>query len=192
MASLRAMLSLVLVMTLLLGVVYPVVVTAIAQIVLPHHANGSLVEKEGRVIGSRLLGQTFTAPKYFWSRLSATTPPYNAAASTGSNFAPGNPKLLAEVNERLAALRKADPKNKISVPIDLVTASGSGLDPHISLAAARYQIPRIAAARGMKTDELNALVEAHTVIPGFGLYGLAYVNVLELNLALDELKGTRP
>jgi len=186
MKNLRTAFSLLLILTLLLGGIYPLVVMGFAQTFFHHRAGGSLILRGDRVLGSSLLGQEFTSPKYFWGRLSATTPPYNAAASGASNFSPANPKLLEAVNARIAALKKADPQNKARIPVDLVTASGSGLDPHISHAAADYQIARVAAARGMKESQVKALVEQYTEKPGFGLLGDPYVNVVKLNLALDE------
>jgi K+-transporting ATPase ATPase C chain len=173
-------------LTVLTGVVYPLVVTAIAQLAFPLEANGSLVEVHGRVVGSHLLGQAFASPRYFWSRPSATSPgSYNSAASSGSNLGPTNPALRAAVTQRVAALRAADPRHTASVPVDLVTASGSGLDPHISPAAAAYQVARIAHARGLTEDQVRDLVTAHTEGRTFGLLGEPRVNVLELNLALD-------
>jgi len=185
-SSIRAALGLLLIMTILLGGVYPLLVLGFAQTFFPHKAEGSLIERGGKVVGSSLLGQQFDSPKYFWGRLSATTPAYNAAASSGSNFNPANPKLLEAANARIAALQKADPANKEPVPVDLVTSSASGLDPHISLAAAEYQAPRVAGARNMKTEIVEQLVKKYTEAPGFGLLGEPYVNVLRLNMALDE------
>lgn len=186
MKNLRPAISLLLILTFLLGGAYPLAVTAVAQILFHHKANGSLIEKDGKVIGSALLGQQFTDSKYFWGRLSATTPPYNAAASAASNLSPANPELLKAVNGRIAALHKADPGNQALIPVDLVTSSASGLDPDISLDAAYYQLARVAKARGMKEDAVKALVERHIHKPLFGLLGEPYVNAVELNLALDE------
>lgn len=181
-----------LVLTLLTGGIYPLMVTGVAQIVFPHQANGSLITRQGTVLGSELIGQPFDQPKYFWGRLSATgTFPYNAfnaadlTASSGSNFGPSNPALLRAVQTRIAALKAADPGNSMPIPVDLVTASGSGLDPHISMAAALYQIPRVARARGMTVDAVSALVNRYTTGRQFGILGEPTVNVLELNLALD-------
>lgn len=186
--SLRAAFSLLLLMTLLLGAVYPLAVTAVSQLLFAQRAHGSLIERGGKVVGSALLGQEFTEEKYFWGRLSATTPPYNAGASGGSNLSPANPKLLDAANVRIAALQQADPQNTSLIPVDLVTASASGLDPHISVAALEYQVSRVAKVRGMKPGDVRALVEKNTENPGFGLLGEPYVNVLRINLALDEKK----
>ena len=179
-----------LVLTVLTGVLYPLVVTAIAQIAMPAQANGSLIERDGRPVGSTLIGQAFTGPGYFWSRPSATGPmPYNAAASSGSNLGPTNPALEEAVRERIAALRAADPGNLAPVPVDLVTSSGSGLDPHISPAAADFQLARVARERGMDSEDLRALVGEYTDGRTFGLLGEPRVRVLELNLALDAAAG---
>jgi len=185
-ASIRAPIVLLLVLCVLLGFAYPLLVMGAAQTFFPHKANGSLITRGGKVIGSTLLGQEFSDPKYFWGRLSATTPPYNAAASGASNFSPANPKLLEAANARIAALQQADPKNKVRIPVELVTASASGLDPHISLAAADYQLPRVARTRHMKEEDVASLVKKYTENPGLGLLGTKYVNVVKLNLALDE------
>jgi K+-transporting ATPase ATPase C chain len=171
---------------ILLGIVYPLAVTAIGQVLFPHKVSGSLITRAGEVVGSALLGQSFDSPKYFWGRLSATTPPYNPSASGGSNFSPNNPKLLEAVKARVDALHKADPANTDPIPVDLVTASGSGLDPHVSLAAIEYQLPRVAGARNMKPEDVQALVNANTEDFGFGLFQAPYVNVLKLNMVLDE------
>ncbi len=186
-SSARAAVVLLLISTILLGGVYPLIVYAVSQLVFSGNASGSLVMKDGKVIGSELLGQEFTDNKYFWGRLSATTPAYNATASTGSNLSPANPKLLEAVNARVDALKKADPDNKAKIPVDLVTASASGLDPHISLLAAEYQIDRIAAARGLNPDDIQAMIMSH-ISSQSQIFGDPYVNVLELNLALDEMK----
>lgn len=188
-ATARAAAGMLLLLTLLLGVIYPLLVTSIAQTVFHAQANGSLIERNGKVIGSELLGQEFTQAKYFWGRLSATTPPYNAAASAGSNFSPANPKALAAAKARLSALARHEAKKGAKTPADLVTASGSGLDPHISVEAAEYQVARVAHARGMKELEVRALMEAHIEENGFGFLGAPYVNVLLLNLALDQGSG---
>ena len=178
--------------TLLTGLLYPLAVTGMAQAVFPAQANGSILTAEGVAVGSTLIGQPFTDPAYFWSRPSATGPfPYNAAASSGSNLAPTNPALLDAVEERIAALRAADPESKLPVPIDLVTASASGLDPHISPAAAEYQVTRVAEARGLDVGQVAALVQEHTAERQIGFLGEPRVNVLELNMALDEL-AVRP
>ncbi|MBI3430971.1 MAG: potassium-transporting ATPase subunit KdpC [Hydrogenophilales bacterium] len=182
-----ALLMLVL-MTVLTGGVYPLLVTGIAQGIFPRQSNGSLIVQDGEVVGSELIGQPFTDPKYFWSRPSATSPmPYNAGASSGSNLGPLNPALEETVKARIAALKAADPANAAPIPVDLVTASGSGLDPHISPASARWQVPRIARIRGLGEDEVIHLIDAHTEGRQFGLLGEPRVNVLTLNLALDHL-----
>lgn len=184
----RPALVLFVLFTLLTGVVYPLLVTAVAQTTFPHQANGSLIEHEGMIVGSELIGQPFSDPAYFWSRPSATTPyPYNAAASAGSNLAASNPALTAQVQARIAALQAADPGNPLPIPVDLVTASGSGLDPHISVAAAQYQANRVAQARGLSITEVNKLIEANMDGRFLGLLGEPRVNVLKLNLALDDL-----
>jgi K+-transporting ATPase ATPase C chain len=176
-------------LSLLTGVVYPLVVTGIAKVAFPSQADGSIVTRDGKLVGSRLLGQPFSRPEYFWSRPSATSPqPYNGAASTGSNLGPTNPALAAAITARVEALRQLDPDNGRPVPIDLVTASGSGLDPHISAAAAEYQVPRVARARGMSETEVRRLVAQHTEARTLGVLGEPRVNVLELNLALDTLR----
>jgi K+-transporting ATPase ATPase C chain len=176
-------------MTALTGVAYPLFVTAIAQAVFPQQANGSLIEKDGQVLGSSLIGQPFAGPKYFWSRASATSPmPYNGASSSGSNQGPTNPALKEAVEGRVKALRDAGGDPATPVPVDLVTASGSGLDPHISPAAAEYQIGRIAKQRGVSAEKIRSLVEKHTEGRSFGFLGEPRVNVLRLNLALDAAK----
>jgi K+-transporting ATPase ATPase C chain len=187
MQSIRISVLLFIFLTLLLGVVYPAAVTGIAQAVFPHQAEGSLITgKDGKVLGSELIGQNFSDPKYFWGRLSATSPqPYNAASSSGSNFGVNNPALHDAVKGRVDALQKADPDNKTPIPVDLVTASGSGLDPHISLAAANYQISRVAKARGLQYDAVKDLVTQHSQGRFLGILGEPVVNVLTLNLALD-------
>jgi K+-transporting ATPase ATPase C chain len=174
---------------LLTGIAYPLVVTGISQGLMPVQANGSLIIKDGKPVGSGLIGQSFSDPKYFWSRPSATGPtPYNAAASSGSNQGPTNPALLDAVKARVQALRDADPGNQQPVPVDLVTASASGLDPHISPAAAEYQLARVARVRNLDPDAVRKLVAEHTEGRQFGIFGEPRVNVLELNLALDALR----
>ena len=180
-------LRMLVVLSLLTGVIYPYLVTGIAQLAFPRAANGSLIQADGKALGSTLIGQPFDDPKYFWSRPSATSPqPYNAAASSGSNQGPRNPALADAVKDRIKALRDADPDNKAPVPVDLVTASGSGLDPDISIGAAQYQLHRVAKARGMPEDKLRALVDESTLGRTFGILGEPRVNVLALNLALDR------
>jgi K+-transporting ATPase ATPase C chain len=171
------------------GLIYPLVVTGLAQLVFPRQANGSLITQNGQTVGSTLIGQSFDDPKYFWGRLSATGPfPYNAAASSGSNLGPTNPALLDAVKARIAALQAADPSNTQLIPVDLVTASGSGLDPDISVAAALYQIPRVARLRGLSESAVRTLVDKYTTGRQFGFLGEPRVNVLKLNLALDAIK----
>ncbi len=184
---LRPALLMLIVMSVLTGVVYPVVVTVIAQVAFPRQANGSLVMKDGKAVGSALIGQPFDDPKYFWSRPSATSPfADNAAASSGSNLSPTNPALVKAVQDRVEALRAADPGNSAPVPVDLVTASASGLDPHISPAAALYQVSRVAKARKTDPAEVRQLVERHVESRTLGVLGEPRVNVLALNLALDR------
>lgn len=185
-AHLRPALMTLVLFTLITGVAYPLLVTGVAQGVFPGRANGSLIVKDGKVVGSALIGQPFDDPRYFWSRPSATSPfPYNAAASSGSNLSPTNPALIGAVQGRVDALRAADPTNRAPVPVDLVTASGSGLDPHISPAAALYQVPRVARERTLSPDAVRALVDRHTEGRWLGFLGEPRVNVLALNLALD-------
>jgi K+-transporting ATPase ATPase C chain len=175
-----------LLLTLVTGVVYPLVVTGIAQVIFPTAANGSVLVRDGKPVGSALIGQPFSDPRYFWGRPSATSPfPYNGAASGGSNLGPTNPALADTVKQRIAALRAADPENTKPVPVDLVTASGSGLDPQISPAAAEFQVERVARARGMNAEEVRRLVTAATQKRQWRIFGEPRVNVLQLNLALD-------
>ncbi|MFL6697112.1 MAG: potassium-transporting ATPase subunit KdpC [Vitreoscilla sp.] len=184
---LRPALSLFVTLSVLTGLLYPLLVTGLAQLVFPETANGSVVERHGVAIGSTLIGQPFQAPGHFWSRPSATSPmPDNGDASSGSNLGPTNPALVDAVKARVAALRAADPGNLAPVPVDLVTASASGLDPHISVAAARYQVARVARATGMPVDRVQALVDRRTEEPLGGWLGEARVNVLLLNLDIDE------
>ncbi len=185
----RPAIVLFLILSVITGMVYPVVVTGIAHVAFPAQAAGSLIVKDGKAIGSRLIGQSFSDPKYFWGRPSATTPqPYNGLASTGSNLGPLNPALMDAIKPRIQALREADPGNTAPVPVDLVTASGSGLDPEISVAAANYQAARVAHVRGLQPQAVEALIAAHTQGRVLGVLGEPRVNVLELNLVLDSLK----
>ncbi len=187
--SLRPAAVLLGVFTLITGIAYPMAVTGVAQVAFPEQANGSLLERDGRIVGSALIGQAFDEPRYFWGRPSATSRhAYDARASTGSNLGPSNPALRSAVRDRVAALRAAHPEHGVQpVPVDLVTASGSGLDPHISSAAALFQIARVARARGLSEDQLRTLVEQHVEGRTFGILGEPRVNVLRLNLALDGL-----
>ena len=184
---LRPALVLFALLSVITGLLYPLVITGVAQVAFPHQANGSLITSQGKVVGSELIGQPFAGPDYFWSRPSATgTVAYNAAASSGSNLGPSNPALHQAVADRIAALRQADASATGPVPADLVTASGSGLDPHISPAAAHYQAPRIARARGLPVAEVTQLIEGHTEGRALGLFGEPRVNVVRLNLALQR------
>jgi len=183
--------------TVLTGLAYPLVVTGIGQVLFPGNANGSLIKENGKIVGSELIGQPFSDPRYFWSRLSATGPfPYNAAASSGSNYGPTNPALFDAVKGRIKQLRDADSTNTLPIPVDLVTASGSGLDPHISVAAALYQLNRVARDRNMSVGQVRSLVNQYTEGRQFGFLGEPSVNVLLLNLALDtvqmQTEGRKP
>jgi len=185
--ELKPALLIFVILTLITGAAYPALVTAIAQLAFKGEANGSLIERGGKTVGSRLIGQPFSDPKYFWGRPSATAPmPYNAGASGGSNQGPLNPALEDAVKARIAALKAADPGNGAAIPVDLVTASGSGLDPHISPAAATYQVARVARVRGLAPEAVQQLVAAHTEGRQLGFLGEPRVNVLALNLALDQ------
>jgi K+-transporting ATPase ATPase C chain len=189
-AQLKSAALMLVALTVLTGVVYPLVVTGIAQAAFSRQAQGSLIERDGKLVGSALIGQPFSDPKYFWPRPSSTGPvPYNAGASSGSNQGPLNPALADAVKARVDALRKADPNNTAPVPVDLVAASGSGLDPHITPAAAEYQVARVARTRGLAPDQVRSLVAEHTQGRQFGFLGEPRVNVLKLNLALDALKS---
>ncbi|WP_233839935.1 potassium-transporting ATPase subunit KdpC [Dyella sp. 2HG41-7] len=188
----RNAVSMLLVMTLITGIAYPLIATGVAQVLFPHQANGSLIEKSGKPIGSELIGQYFDDPKYFWGRPSATTPqPNNGTASNGSNLGPSNTALRDAVQQRIDALHKADPGNGAPVPEDLITASGSGLDPQISPAAAQYQIARVARVRKLGEDQVQGLIVKYTEGRQLGLLGEPRVNVLQLNLALDQMQTTR-
>ena len=181
-------LILLIALSVLTGMIYPALVTGLANVVFPNQANGSLLENEGKIVGSRLIGQNFADPGHFWGRPSATGPmPYNAAASSGSNQGPLNPALEAAVKGRIAALQASNPGQSAPIPVDLVTASASGLDPHISVAAALWQVPRIAGQRRLAETEITSLVTKHTEGRQWGLLGEPRVNVLALNLALDKL-----
>ena len=190
--NLRPALSVFILLTLVTGLAYPLLVTGIAQLLFPNAANGSIVTVDGKAVGSTLIGQSFTSPKYFWGRPSATSPmANNGLASGGSNLGSNNPALLDAVKGRVDALRAADPGNTLPLPIDLVTASGSGLDPDISLAAAHYQAARVARARALPVAQVQALIDANAMTPWLGVVGEPRVNVLALNLALDG-KAVRP
>jgi len=187
---LRPVLVLLFALSLLTGIVYPLLVTGLAQSLFPAQAHGSLILRDGKAVGSTLIGQSFTDPAHFWGRPSATGPmANNAGASSGSNLGPMNPALTDAVKTRVAALRAADPSNTAAVPVDLVTASASGLDPHISLAAAQYQLGRVATARKLSTQVVQGLIDQATQRPVLGLLGEPVVNVLQLNLALEAHSG---
>ena len=189
-SHMRPAISIFIVFTILTGILYPGLVTVIAQSLFPHQANGSLIRREDHTIGSSLIGQSFTSPKYFWGRVSATSPsPYNAASSSGSNLGPTNVALTAAVQDRVNALKQYD-TTKGLVPVDMVTSSASGLDPHISPAAAEYQVTRIAKSRNLSEEKLRDLVAQCTQGREFGLLGEPRVNVLELNIALDKDKSS--
>ena len=174
-------------LTIVTGALYPLVVTGIAQTAFKSQANGSLITKDGKVVGSKLIGQQFDDPKYLWGRTSATSPvPYNAASSGGSNLGPTNPDLMKGIRDRMKALNDADPSNSQTIPTELVTSSGSGLDPHISVASAEYQVGRIAKARGIQESAVKQLIDSLTEKRTFGLLGEPTVNVLQFNLALDN------
>ena len=186
----RPAVSLFVLLTVVTGVVYPLAVTGVAKVAFADQAAGSLITKDGKAVGSSLIGQNFSDPKYFWGRPSATGPmPYNAANSSGSNQGPLNPALVDAVKGRVEALKAADPGNNMPVPVDMVTASASGLDPHISVAGAQYQAARVARVRGLSPDVVKTLIAQHTEGRLFGLLGESHVNVLELNLALDRATG---
>ena len=186
----RPAVTLFIILSVVTGLLYPLAVTGVAQTVFSHQANGSLITHNGKAVGSELIGQSFTTPGHFWGRPSATAPmPYNASASGGSNQGPTNPALVEAVKARIEALRSADPGNTRAVPVDLVTASASGLDPHISPAAADYQAARVAKARGLPLAQVQTLVQQHTEAPWLGLLGEPRVNVLALNLALNAAPG---
>jgi len=185
-AQLRPAITLLALLTVITGVIYPLTVTGLAQVIFPHQANGSLIVIDGKTYGSELVGQQFDDPKYFWGRPSAAG--YNAAASSGSNLGPMNPSLEKVVQARMDALHATDPNNTLPIPVDLVTASASGLDPHISVASALYQVHRVASTRGLSEAEVTSLVEKYTEGRQFGIFGEPRVNVLLLNLALDEIQ----
>jgi len=183
----RSVVSLLL-MVVITGVAYPFAVTALGRVVFPHRSQGSLIVRDGAIVGSELIGQSFEDPKHFWPRPSATSPvPYRAGASSGSNLGPSNPKLVQAVQERVVRLKAADPNNRLLIPADLVTASASGLEPYISPAAAQYQAPRVARARGLPVEQVRQLVRANTWGRQWGFLGQPRTNVVTLNLALDRL-----
>lgn len=185
----RPAVSMFVVLSVITGLIYPIVTTGIGKVIFPVQASGSLIEQHNKLLGSTLIGQQFSTPGYFWGRPSATSPqPYNGLSSGGSNFGPTNPAQKAAVADRIKALHDADPDNTLAIPIDLVTASGSGLDPEISPAGASYQIGRVAKARHISSQELEQLIAKNTAAPQLGVLGEARVNVLNLNLELDRLK----
>ncbi|MHB8248610.1 MAG: potassium-transporting ATPase subunit KdpC [Acidithiobacillus sp.] len=186
--DLKSALLLFVALAVITGLIYPLAMTGIGQVVFPYQSNGSLLRVHGEVVGSALIGQYFREPQYFWSRPSATSPaPYNAGGSSASNLGPNNPELLQHVQKRVAALRKADPDAKGPIPVDLVTSSGSGLDPNISVAGALYQVQRVAGAGGIAENTLRQLIRDNTTEPLLGFIGEPVVNVLKLNLALHEI-----
>jgi K+-transporting ATPase ATPase C chain len=189
--TIRTSILMLAVMTGITGIVYPLGVTLLSRVLFHDKAEGSITRVNGRAVGSSLIGQSFTNPRYFWGRPSATSPPYNAAASTGSNLGPSNPALGDSVRARIERLRRADPGNAEPIPVDLVTSSGSGLDPHISPAAALYQVPRVSRLRGLDETVVRSLVRRFLEPRTFGLLGEPRVNVLKLNLALDGLGESR-
>jgi K+-transporting ATPase ATPase C chain len=178
-----------LILTIITGIIYPLFITGIAQVLLPNQANGSLIYRNGKVVGSSLIGQAFDDPKYLWGRISATSPQYNASNSSGSNIGPSNPALIDEITGRIKALKAVDPDNTKSIPVDLVTSSASGLDPHISLAAAYYQVPRIAKCRGITESAVKDIIHKNTTGRLLGLIGEPVVNVLKVNLDLEAYKN---
>lgn len=187
--QLRITLILLGLFTVVTGIIYPLAVTGISQVLFNHQANGSLIVENGKVVGSELIGQSFSDPKYFWGRLSATPQyPYNAASSSGSNYGPLNPELRKAIEARMDALKAVDPDNNRPIPVDLITFSASGLDPHISIAAANYQVSRVARYRGLSEEQLYELVNRCTEGRQFGILGESRVNVLKLNMALDTIK----
>jgi len=190
-ASLRISFVFFILFTLTCGVIYPGAVTILAQTFFPHQANGSLIAEDDKLLGSELIGQNFSAPKYFWGRLSATTPAYNATSSSGSNLGAANPDLIKAIQGRIDALKAADPGNAAPIPVDLVTASGSGLDPHISPAAANYQIARVAKVRDLPENSVKILIAQNTDGRLWDIFGEPRVNVLKLNLALDNLQADK-
>jgi K+-transporting ATPase ATPase C chain len=192
-SQVRPAVTLFVILTLVTGILYPLAITGIAQVAFANSADGSIIEKGGTPVASRLIGQSFSDPKYFWSRPSATGPgPYNAAASSGSNQGPLNPALVDAVNGRIEALRKADPSQTGPVPVDLVTASASGLDPHLSVAGIGYQVGRVARSRNLPVERVKELVAAHSKGRFMGVFGEPHVNVVELNLALDAMPAGAP
>ncbi|WP_420263922.1 potassium-transporting ATPase subunit KdpC [Candidatus Magnetominusculus dajiuhuensis] len=193
MAVIRTSIISLVVFTVMLGIIYPMAMTGVSQVLFPDKANGSIIEKNGKAVGSALIGQPFSDPRYFWSRPSATTPyPYNASSSSGSNLGQNNPDLQKALSDRIAALKAADPENTQPIPVDLITASGSGLDPHISPAAALYQVRRVAKQRGIGEGLVLSLVETYKESRQLGILGDPVVNVVKLNMALDDVGVGRP